>query len=88
MNWKYFHMPETETSRASSPLSHLYPVPEPLDNDLEWERFHHLDLQAMPLPELKIAHAQLMMRLAAERDHHPWLLERLQRLEGRIARER
>ena len=88
MSYKQNHTAEGQSSRANSPLAHLYPVPDPLDCDRAWEAYYHADLCKMTLPDLKLARARLMMRLAAERNHHPWLIERLKRLEGRIARER
>ncbi|MEP7028432.1 MAG: hypothetical protein ABI960_07545 [Candidatus Eisenbacteria bacterium] len=78
-----FYLQESERPGNRSAVAH-YPVANPLDSDVEWDRYYHLDLEDMTRAELQLERARLLMRLAHERDPHPWLRERHNHLQRRL----
>jgi hypothetical protein len=66
-------------------LDLLYPVPDPLRSNRDWERFCHEDLCDLTADELRVERARVVWILTFHNNPHPWLLERLDAIDGRAS---
>ena len=66
-------------------LQTLYPVPDPLDSSDAWDRYRHLDLVAMTKARLLLERDRVVWRLIFDSAPPAWLLERLDKIDGRLA---
>ena len=67
-------------------ISALYPIPDPLNSQEEDIRFRHEDLLTMTDAELNSEHFCVEWRIHFDRNQHPWLIERKERLNTLIHR--
>ena len=72
--------PSRESDRATMArlLDRLCPIPDPCDSAGAFLRFHHGDLPAMSLAELRHERRRAQSRLDLEARPSGWLLERLE----------
>lgn len=86
--YENLYIPDCESASANTSPSTIYPVPDPLESEEQWDVYHHRDVRKMSALEVRCSHARLVMRLSGETHPHRWLIERLELLNLRIGHER
>lgn len=77
--------PESDRATMARVLDHICPIPDPCDSASAFARYHHGDLPAMHLDELRRERRSVQRRLDLEARPSGWLLERLDAIRQELA---